>query len=181
MPRALGHHYASSRNRRILRRRCITTSHVPCTTRRVARRLAIPGHLSLHEKGMLGEVQEIKVGEGGNLICACACPPSWRRSNVITHDGRLPPRIPLWGRGCLRARDHNDSVKNYQPDVPLTHLTFIFLVTISLVQQRVCRMIILLPLPFQLWFPLTFVLGCSNESVFETDDARAPPGARHGG
>ena len=62
----------------------------------------------------------------------------------------------------------------------LTHLTFIFLVTISLVQQRVCRMIILLPLPFHLWFPLSFVLGCSNESVFETDDARAPPGARHG-
>jgi hypothetical protein len=60
--RAPGRHYESSRNKRILRRHCITTNHVHCTTRRVTWPRTARGSLSLHEKEMLGEVHEILVG-----------------------------------------------------------------------------------------------------------------------
>jgi hypothetical protein len=90
-PRALGRHYGSFRNRRILRRHCTTTNHVHCTTRKIAWPRTARGLLSLHEKEMLREVHEILVGEGVNLICACACPPCWRRSNGTIHDRRSVP------------------------------------------------------------------------------------------
>ena len=84
------------------------------------------------------------------------------------------------------ARDHNSVEKRPEQRQKwhnrlLAHLTFIFLVTISLVQQRVCRMILLLPRPFHLWFPHSFLVRGSNKSVLETDNARASTDARHGG
>ena len=181
IPRALGRHCESSRNRRILQRHCITTNHVHCTTRRVAWPRASRGPPSLHE---------ILVGEGVNPICACACPPCWRRSNVTIRDRRrvcsasanASKGVGYWHATIIEAR-----LKNRPEQRPMwqnrlsVHLIFIFLITISLVQQRVCRLIILLPLPFHLWFSLSFIVGCANKSIFETDDARAPSDARHRG
>ena len=42
-------------------------------------------------------------------------------------------------------------------------------------------MIILLPLPYQLWFSLSFVVERTNKSIFEADDARALSDACHRG
>jgi len=85
MTQALGHHYESFRDRRILRLHCIITSHVPCTTQRVA--LALMAIRS-YGKRPLGEMPETVVSGGVNPTCASACPPCWRRSNETIHDRR---------------------------------------------------------------------------------------------
>jgi len=149
--RALGRDYENSRDRRILQQHCIITSHVPRTTRRVAL-LTTPRSLGHRKKSTARERQTV-LGEAVNLICGCACPLCWRRSNVIIHERRT---ILCW-------MWHNQG---------LTLSTLILLVIISLVHYRVSfsRMIILLPLPLCLRLTLSFVFGCSNKSIFKTND-----------
>lgn len=99
--RGLDHRYESSRDRRILRRHCITTSQDPYIIQRVTLTLTAPRHLGPRERRPLGEIRETVVRGEANLICVCACPPCWRRSNVIIHDRRYARFLQAPQQGFL--------------------------------------------------------------------------------